>query len=107
MYTEWYWKIDLHNLFHFLRLRMDGHAQQEIRDYAVIMAEMVRAVCPMAYEAFIDYTVDSFSFSALEMKVLKEELNGFKTDKDDLVKKGLSTREAREFSAKIKKLRKL
>ena len=63
MYTEWYWKIDLHNLFHFLALRMDPHAQKEIQDYALIMAKMVKAVCPMAFEAFMDYRVDAAYFS--------------------------------------------
>ena len=57
-YTEWYWKIDLHNLFHFLHLRMDTHAQNEIREYANIMAQMVKAVCPLAFEAFMDYVVE-------------------------------------------------
>ena len=67
MYTEWYWKIDLHNLFHFLRLRMDSHAQMEIRVYAEVMAEMVKAVCPVAYEAFTDYSLTSTSFSGPEL----------------------------------------
>ena len=52
LYTEWYWQIDLHNLFHFLKLRLDSHAQWEIRQYAQIMASITRAVTPMAYAAF-------------------------------------------------------
>src|SRR5580692_8841624 len=52
LYTEWYWQIDLHNLFHFLRLRMDAHAQYEIRAYAEAMALCAKAVAPIAYEAF-------------------------------------------------------
>src|SRR3982750_4304308 len=55
VYTEWYWKIDLHNLFHFLSLRMDPHAQQEIRDYANAMFELIRPIVPIAAEAFLDY----------------------------------------------------
>ncbi|CAA9372089.1 MAG: Thymidylate synthase ThyX, partial [uncultured Phycisphaerae bacterium] len=55
VYTEWYWKIDLHNLFHFLSLRMDAHAQQEIRDYANAMFELVRPIVPVAAQAFLDY----------------------------------------------------
>src|SRR5213078_2405276 len=55
VFTEWYWKIHLHNLFHFLSLRMDPHAQQEIRDYANAMFALVRPVVPIAAEAFLDY----------------------------------------------------
>jgi thymidylate synthase (FAD) len=54
VYTEWYWKIDLHNLFHFLSLRMDAHAQQEIRDYATAMFALVQPIVPVAAEAFFD-----------------------------------------------------
>jgi thymidylate synthase (FAD) len=72
LYTEWYWKIDLHNLFHFLRLRMDRHAQQEIREYALIMADMVKAVCPVAFEAFMDYSVNAEYFSGNELNILRD-----------------------------------
>lgn len=57
LYTEMYWQIDLHNLFHFLRLRMDAHAQKEIRDYAQAMFAMVREICPLACEAFEDFVL--------------------------------------------------
>jgi thymidylate synthase (FAD) len=57
VYTQWYWQIDLHNLFHFLRLRMDDHAQWEIRQYAEVMARMARAVAPVAYEAFEEHAL--------------------------------------------------
>lgn len=71
-YTEAYWKIDLHNLFHFLALRMDSHAQYEIRAYAnVIGDEIVSKWCPMAWEAFKDYRLNSHSFSDIELTVLK------------------------------------
>lgn len=70
-YTEAYWKIDLHNLLHFLRLRMDSHAQLEIRNYAqTIGNEIVKRWVPMAWEAFEDYRMDSKSFSGSEMKLL-------------------------------------
>lgn len=105
LYTEWYWKIDLHNLFHFLRLRMDSHAQQEIREYALVMADTVRTVCPIAYEAFLDYTVNSTYFSAGEQKVIRGCLNGFAPDMDQLKKAGLGKREATEFLEKLEKLR--
>ncbi len=61
-YTEWYWKIDLHNLFHFLRLRIDDHAQYEIQEYGKAMAEIVKKVVPVAWEAFEDYILDSQLF---------------------------------------------
>ena len=70
-YTECYWKIDLHNFFHFCRLRMDSHAQQEIRDYAIAMYELVKPHFPIAVEAFEDYSLGSKSFSRMEMNVLK------------------------------------
>ena len=107
LYTEWYWKIDLHNLFHFLNLRMDPHAQHEIRQYALIMADMVKTVCPMAYEAFLDYTVNAQSFSGPELKILQAHFEDAITDVDTLAERGLSRREARELSRKIKKIKKL
>ncbi|MBC8108786.1 MAG: FAD-dependent thymidylate synthase [Anaerolineae bacterium] len=71
VYTEWYWKIDLHNLLHFLSLRMDAHAQQEIRDYATAMFDLVRPIAPIACEAFIDYNVESMRLSRLEIEAIK------------------------------------
>jgi thymidylate synthase (FAD) len=70
-YTEAYWKIDLHNLLHFLSLRMDAHAQVEIRSYAnVIGTEIVRRWCPITWEAFVDYRLESSVFSRIEMSVI-------------------------------------
>jgi len=71
VYTEWYWKIDLHNLLHFLSLRMDAHAQQEIRDYATAMFELIRPIAPIACEAFIDYNADSMRLSRLEIDAIR------------------------------------
>jgi thymidylate synthase (FAD) len=71
VYTEWYWKIDLHNLFHFLSLRMDAHAQQEIRDYANAMYALVQPIVPVAAEAFLDYNFGSLHLSRLEVEALK------------------------------------
>lgn len=104
LYTEWYWKIDLHNLFHFLRLRLDDHAQWEIRQYAVIMAEMVQAVCPLAYEAFSDYQLNGVNFSGPELAILREHLAGVLRDPEGLVARGLSKREASEFLEKLQKV---
>lgn len=71
-YTEAYWKIDLHNLLHFLSLRMDSHAQFEIRQYAdIIGKEIVARWVPMVWEAFIDYRLESVTFSKPEMECLK------------------------------------
>lgn len=70
-YTEAYWKVDLHNLLHFLYLRMDPHAQYEIRRYAEIMGhEIVAKWCPAVWEAFLDYRVNSSHLTRLEMEVL-------------------------------------
>lgn len=74
LYTEWYWKNDLHNIFHFLRLRMDDHAQYEIRVFANAMAEFVKQVVPIAYEAFEDYSINGMYFSKLERKLLQTRL---------------------------------
>src|SRR5690606_8860612 len=70
MYTEAIWKIDLRNLFNFLMLRLDGHAQLEIRDYAKEMAKIAKAVAPIAYEAFEDYVLNAVSFSKQELEAL-------------------------------------
>jgi thymidylate synthase (FAD) len=71
VYTEWYWKIDLHNLFHFLSLRMDSHAQQEIQDYARAMFALVKPIVPAAAEAFEDYNFGSMHLSRLEIDAIK------------------------------------
>ena len=76
-YTECYWKIDLPNFFHFCNLRMDSHAQQEIRDYAIPMFEMVKPHFPIATEAFEDYILDSITLSRLEKNVLEYVFNHF------------------------------
>ena len=74
LYTEMYWQIDLHNLFHFLKLRMDPHAQYEIRAYAETMFGIARRVCPIACEAFEDYALHSVRLSAPEVAVLRRAL---------------------------------
>lgn len=76
LYTEWYWKIDLHNLFHFLKLRIDAHAQYEIRVFAEAMAEIVKEKVPLAWKAFEDYQLNSQSFSMLELNVLRKIIAG-------------------------------
>ena len=70
-YTEAHWKIDLHNLFHFLKLRMDSHAQLEIRSYANEISKIVDVWCPLAWEAFCDYQLDTITFSSTERRFTK------------------------------------
>lgn len=96
LYTEWYWQIDLHNLFHFLHLRMDSHAQYEIRVYADAMAECARAVAPLAYEAFEEHVLGSLAFSAGERRALAAVLRG---EAPDLKGKALEA-----FQTKLHKL---
>jgi len=71
VYTEWYWKIDLHNLFHFLSLRMDAHAQQEIRDYATAMFNLIQPIVPIAAEAFLDYNLGAMHLTRLEIEAIR------------------------------------
>jgi thymidylate synthase (FAD) len=76
-YTEAYWKVDLHNLFHFLWLRMDAHAQFEIRSYAhVIGNEIVSRWCPLAWQAFLDYRVNASSLSSQEIEIIRSIQSG-------------------------------
>ncbi len=76
LYTEFYWEMDLHNLFHFLKLRLDSHAQYEIRVYAEVILEMCRKVAPMATESFINHMNEGVNFSGEEMDALRKVLAG-------------------------------
>jgi thymidylate synthase (FAD) len=78
LYTEWYWQIDLHNLFRFLKLRLDPHAQLEIRDYAEVLQGIGEKVCPAAFEAFNEHVLGATIFSKSEMKALRGMLDGKK-----------------------------
>lgn len=104
-YTEWYWKIDLHNLFHFLRLRIDSHAQYEIRVYGEAMAEIVKQIVPHAWEAFEDYSLNSANFSKPELLAIKQMLAGTKVEDIDIADIGLSKREYTEFQKKLELLK--
>ncbi|MDC1068097.1 FAD-dependent thymidylate synthase [Candidatus Kapabacteria bacterium] len=101
-YTEWYWKIDLHNLMHFLKLRLDSHAQYEIRMFGQAMADIVKQIVPVAWEAFEDYQLNSMAFSGPESKVLKELLSGKNIEEINFESHGLKAREEREFKEKYK-----
>lgn len=97
-YTQWYWKIDLHNLLHFLALRIDAHAQYEIRVYGEAIARIVQAWVPVAWEAFVDYRLKAALFSRAELEAIQARLRG---EQPDLAALGLSVREQREFEAKL------
>ena len=76
LYTEWYWQMDLKNMFHFLKLRMDEHAQKEIRVYADMIHDLVSKVCPIAMEAFDNHVRGSVRFSADELDALNKVMAG-------------------------------
>lgn len=71
-YTEWYWQIDLHNLMHFLKLRMDTHAQFEIREYAKALNQLARAVAPICMEAFDDFVLSGVRLSGAEVSAVAD-----------------------------------
>lgn len=105
IYTEWFWKIDLHNLLHFLGLRSDSHAQWEIQQFSNVKAAIAKRVAPVACEAWIDYNFQSHRFSRMEMMLLIEMLSG-KTQQSNLndrcLELGMSGREITEFTEVIK-----
>ncbi len=98
IYTQWYWKVDLHNLFHFLRLRADAHAQYEIRVYAETICDIVADWVPFAYRAFADYRMGAVTMSAQMMACLRRMLKGEAVNQEN---SGLSAREWREFEKAI------
>lgn len=104
-YTQWYWKIDLHNLFHFLGLRMDPHAQWEIMQYANIMGEMTKVVAPNAYHAFEDYALNAIRITGPELQALRQLLSGTNLSELESLSQTLPTkREGKEFLEKMKDL---
>ncbi len=92
-YTQWYWKTDLHNLFHFLRLRADAHAQYEIRVYADAICELTKAWVPMAYAAFEDYRLGAANLSGPAMAAIRQMLDGEDVTQEN---SGMSAGEWRE-----------
>ena len=97
-YTQWYWKIDLHNLLHFLLLRGDTHAQEEIRVYALAISEVAQRWVPLAWEAFVDYRLEAMTLSRAEGEAVRAMLAG---EHPDLAALGLSKREQDELRAKL------
>ncbi len=98
-YTQWYWKIDLHNLLHFLALRADKHAQYEIRAYAEVMLDVVKKWVPHCYEAFEKYRRDGKELSGAAIEVIKKMVKGEKVTQEN---SGLSLREWNELMNVIK-----
>ena len=94
IYTQWYWKTDLHNLFNFLRLRADKHAQYEIRVYAEIISQIVEKWVPKSFKAFLDYQMNSIHLSRQAIDCLKRKLQG---EKVSFEKSDMSKREWNEF----------
>jgi thymidylate synthase (FAD) len=110
-YTQWYWKIDLHNLLHFLTLRVDRHAQWEIQEFGRVMAGMLKRVAPLSYEAWIDYDVCGGHLSRMELELLRglvspDGAGGVvgrpgSVSREGLLGLGLSGREADELLHKL------
>lgn len=96
IYTQWYWKVDLHNLLHFLRLRADSHAQYEIRAYVDIMCDITRDWVPAAFGAFQDYRMNAVNLSAQAADALRRRLAGEVVTQENA---GMGAREWREFQA--------
>jgi len=98
-YTQWVWQMDLHNLFHFLNLRMDSHAQPEIQVYAKAIYEMIKPYVPISCKAFEDYTLNSLKLSDMEIKLINQISSKAPVDYSLL-----SKRELGEFKIKLEKL---
>jgi thymidylate synthase (FAD) len=110
-YTQWYWKIDLHNLLHFLTLRVDAHAQWEIQEFGRVMAGMLKRVAPLSYEAWIDYDVSGAHLGRAELQALRALVSvaddgiaaaGGAVTRAQLAGHGLSNREIDELYAKLR-----
>jgi thymidylate synthase (FAD) len=110
-YTQWYWKVDLHNLLHFLKLRVDPHAQWEIQAFGRVMAGMLKRLAPLSYEAWIDYDVCGARLSRMELDALRRLVavsaeglrarDGAALGETELGELGLGKREIRELVAKL------
>lgn len=109
-YTQWYWKMDLHNLLHFLDLRMDSHAQWEIRQYANAMATVVKDLVPQTWEAFVDYRLEAVRLSGKETLAIAALMRGagVKLTSEQLAEmagsQGWGKTEKTEFEAKARRL---
>ena len=104
IYTQWYWKIDLHNLLHFLGLRMDSHAQFEIRKYANAMFEIIEPIVPISCKAFMEYQHKALHLSALEVKA-ERRIRAGESPRKVIASVFQNNRERKEFSAKRRRLK--
>lgn len=103
-YTYWYCKMDLNNLFKMLRLRLDSHAQWEIRQYAIVIAAIVREIVPLAWEAFEDYILNAQTFTHLDLELLhhqKENPDPGMSWEEYAMGLGMSKREYEEYQNKL------
>jgi len=103
-YTEFFWKIDLHNLLHFLRLRADFHAQKEIQLYAIAILDIVKIWTPIVYGAFMDYRVNAISLSAIDVDILKNYLDKVKIQEYITKNKDSKKGDVKELCIKLGKL---
>ncbi|MEC8100459.1 MAG: FAD-dependent thymidylate synthase [Pseudomonadota bacterium] len=95
-YTQWYWKIDLHNFMHFISLRADSHSQYEIREYGKILLNILSKWVPLSYKAFLSYRVNSTELSMEALKIIKKMISGKKVFKNQTT---LSNREWNELQS--------
>ncbi len=98
-YTQWYWKIDLHNFMHFVRLRADAHAQYEIRAYADVMLQIMKRWVPETYDAFLEYKLHAATLSRTALKIVQRMIAGEMVTQEA---SGLSSREWTELMDQIK-----
>ncbi len=106
-YTQWYWKIDFHNLMHFLHLRLDSHAQYEIQVFGEAMARIIKDAYPISYQAFEDYKLYALSFSRVELEILSSHQWPMSMEKASyIVPEAMpNKREREEFVAKLGRLK--
>ena len=90
-YTQWYWKIDLHNLMHFLSLRFDPHAQYEIRVYAEVMMDILKKWVPLTYDAFISNRLNALTISSAGIEYIRSLIHGKKNNSKNISKRELDT----------------
>lgn len=100
-YTQWYWKIDLRNWMHFIHLRIDPHAQYEIRAYAETMLDIMKKWLPMTYQAFVEYQLQALKLSSKGAAVVKKWLAGETVE--DATQAGMSLGEWHEFKSSFGK----
>lgn len=105
VYTEWYWKCDLHNIMHFLRLRLDTHAQWEIRQYAQAMYDLISPLAPYTMEAFNDYRLNACTLSGLEMNALAASIAKGDFVPLTAVHSDVSAGEAKEWEQKYERVK--